>query len=1270
MNYPDPETVPHTWEVGDVILNKFEVKQIFTGGGMGLVYRVYHREWNMDLAVKSPRPKFLQSKEQVENFERESETWVKLGLHPHIVTCYYVRRLGGIPRIFSEYMEGGSLADWIRTGRLYEGGEERSLKRILDIAIQTAWGLNYAHGTGLVHQDVKPANILMMNDGTAKVSDFGLTNARKKSSESLYTNTHVGESIFVAGCGFMTKEYASPEQLRGEHLSSRSDIYSWAVSLLEMLMRERTWSTGLVAPMVAREFIDARTSADSIGDCLSQCLHIEAEKRIRSMKDAAVLLVAQFNTHKGENYSRDFPQGETLVPRFAHNRAVSLLDINGAASAYQEIYDVARRWPHQIETQFLNLLLLWRFGQLSSNDIIDALKNHEDTPQCNYYRGLIYREGGDVIKALSHFNVSATNGFEEASHFLDESVSPKQAEPKNILYIETRNQRISASCILSDNSKIVTGDKDGNIRVYCLKTNVLLGERKTSIAPIFCITAHPKTTEFVVSGVGPTVEGWDGDALQCVWSKNHGDKCSPSSLFDDTGKGLFVSTSKGFVRHWREINSAHFVDLSSTNESSPLIGLVTVPTRQSIVALRKDWTLLEWRPDSAHLGKTIAMPKLKDQYYVASHVGRPQLAAIPSGHGVLVSTGYQSAIFDLESLSFTHFYNTSGWVTRSDGTFGAACEASCVSLYDCDFRRLYRELPAPLHGGEKSPYVEFFCEAPTISIDSTLIGYSSMITHYREARKSRDGSFSLIENDRSFRLFVWDIQQLVKNKKRLEAPIPVIKPSLPLECFSQVKIWKSTMEDVKRLLNSGEAITALNLIDSGLAESRFTKTSEIFAMRWQAGKHLIRDQLTSVVQRASQGFRDTFAYFPQESRLFTQCQFIDDSMLYDVSPDNDGISYWMHGNTYQESEISSGLHQIFGAFRIPRFLGLDPINLCLYLESKHSLYSLCFQSLKRYFKPDGIQRAFSKAVRYGSIMMLGQFGESIHEDADLDFLPNIKYDSFLAECEVSLPDRDCALITSQFGLVAPTVNGGLSVFDGFSRRYRTFPQNADKVILVDVSLSSSKLCYIDDSHSLFVLKYPSFDILWSRAIFSEHLDYIPKVLQFSCDEKLILVGTHHCIALYDATTSKEFWRWEGEYRDTILTVDSRFLIVVKSDGFECFELEWRYRQSECSHDLAQMVKLAKIFLNAQSPSKHRSRLPEYIDNDSIAKVSTLLQLVGFGTKADTQVLRIISQAREEKWADADLILFDDCETETGQAAFPFYWDNRYSGKPSILDKSF
>src|SRR6266480_4642902 len=107
---------------------------------MGMVYGVHHRQWNTDLAVKSPRPEFFQDAADVANFEREAETWVNLGLHAQTVSCFYIRRLGGILRIFAEFVDGGRLADWIRTRKIYVGTRDEVLERILNIAIQFAWG--------------------------------------------------------------------------------------------------------------------------------------------------------------------------------------------------------------------------------------------------------------------------------------------------------------------------------------------------------------------------------------------------------------------------------------------------------------------------------------------------------------------------------------------------------------------------------------------------------------------------------------------------------------------------------------------------------------------------------------------------------------------------------------------------------------------------------------------------------------------------------------------------------------------------------------------------------------------------------------------------------------------------------------------------------------------------------------------------------------------------------------------------------------------------
>ena len=103
---------------GDEILQIYRVEDDAIHGGMGSVWRVRHMGWNADLAMKRPQPRFFSegSDRRKAEFVAECEHWINLGLHPNIVSCYYVREIGGVPTIFSEWMDGGSLKEAIRCG--------------------------------------------------------------------------------------------------------------------------------------------------------------------------------------------------------------------------------------------------------------------------------------------------------------------------------------------------------------------------------------------------------------------------------------------------------------------------------------------------------------------------------------------------------------------------------------------------------------------------------------------------------------------------------------------------------------------------------------------------------------------------------------------------------------------------------------------------------------------------------------------------------------------------------------------------------------------------------------------------------------------------------------------------------------------------------------------------------------------------------------------------------------------------------------------------
>ena len=399
------QAVGFEWKPGDVILGLYEVRGLLGEGGMGKVYRVHHRSWGVDLAVKSPRVEIFARPGGMEAFAREAETWVGLGLHSHTVSCFFVRNLGGIPRIFVEYMDAGSLADWIRAGRLYEGGPEAAIERILDIAIQAAWGLDYAHAHGLVHQDVKPANILLTADATAKMTDFGLAKARALAGEA--ESAMPGHSILVTSGG-MTPAYCSPEQARGQQVSRRSDIWSWGVSVLEMFTGEMTWLSGQLAPEALKSYLSEqpiRTELPRMPEALSRllesCFSEDPNGRPASARELAEIVRAIYQEVTGAAYGRPAPAATGADAGSLNNLALSYVDLGrdeDAAAAWHKALDLDPLHP----AATFNLGLWgWRRGRQTDRALVKALgpvvasQSHAQVWEPFYLLGLAHLERGD-----------------------------------------------------------------------------------------------------------------------------------------------------------------------------------------------------------------------------------------------------------------------------------------------------------------------------------------------------------------------------------------------------------------------------------------------------------------------------------------------------------------------------------------------------------------------------------------------------------------------------------------------------------------------------------------------------------------------------------------------------------------------------------------------------------------------------------------------------------------------------------------------------------
>jgi serine/threonine-protein kinase len=205
--------------VGETIAERYEIEELVGHGGMSSVYKARDSLLERHVALKILHEQYSADEDFVERFKREARSVAQLQ-HPNIVTVIDRGEEDGRQFIVFEYIDGENLKEHVvRKGRL-------DAREALEIALEVAHGLAFAHDQGLVHRDVKPQNILLNGDGRAKVTDFGI--ARSVDVDGMtQTGTVLGTSNYIA-----------PEQASGQRVDAHSDVYALGVVLYELLAGE------------------------------------------------------------------------------------------------------------------------------------------------------------------------------------------------------------------------------------------------------------------------------------------------------------------------------------------------------------------------------------------------------------------------------------------------------------------------------------------------------------------------------------------------------------------------------------------------------------------------------------------------------------------------------------------------------------------------------------------------------------------------------------------------------------------------------------------------------------------------------------------------------------------------------------------------------------------------------------------------------------------------------------------------------------------------
>ncbi|MBI5210412.1 MAG: SUMF1/EgtB/PvdO family nonheme iron enzyme [Elusimicrobia bacterium] len=419
------------WREGMVIDGLYEVQGLLGEGGFGSVHKVRHLGWRMDLAVKSPRADRVSNRRAMERFVQEANTWVGLGLHPNIVTCYFVRLIGGLPRIFIECVEGGSFSDWLSERKVVDA------KTAMDVSIQLARAMEASHGKGLIHRDLKPGNCLMTPGGTLKVTDFGLAKAGTQDEtpdpgvdegpepDSRAKKAKAREAAMTGRLG--TPEYMAPEQWhQAGKAAASADVWAFGVMLHELMCGRRpfTMEEGEPPDAFYCRMLESnwackfrQDAPEELKSIVAACLRPEPRRREARFSILRSRLEALYQDLFREPYPREVGKETALLADSLSNQGVSMADLGKTEEALRLFGAALKQDPAHPGAIYNRGVLLMREGKAEAGEfVVELAASRKARPgewPPVYLSGLLRLAGGLVGGAVRDFkeagSISSSN---------------------------------------------------------------------------------------------------------------------------------------------------------------------------------------------------------------------------------------------------------------------------------------------------------------------------------------------------------------------------------------------------------------------------------------------------------------------------------------------------------------------------------------------------------------------------------------------------------------------------------------------------------------------------------------------------------------------------------------------------------------------------------------------------------------------------------------------------------------------------------------------